>query len=339
MQAETLEELQKMSEQADQDLQNQIDAVEDISTQSDEDLQTQINGLGTQLAEALELLRLQQIQLAIANSNISDLQSRVGQLESDVAALQGDPIFALSGFLSAFATYVYMDVDLVDIDGDGSSEYLPKILIEGANLQIVNGDGPVNSTNGLGNLIVGYNIQRQLPAIPVCSVGGIFDPNVCAANNGTWAINHKSGSHNIVGGDNNAYSQYGGVVFGRSNAITAPYAVVTAGLQNIAAVHYASVSGGDDNSARGAFTSISGGSDNDAQGSSSSISGGQYNTNLGNWGSISGGQWNAVGANWASVSGGQINNAFASFSSISGGQGNFAASINCWQADTYVDTC
>ena len=127
-QAETLEELQKMSEQGDQDLQDEIDAVEDISTQTDEDLQTQVNELSTQLANALELFRLQQIQLAIANSNISDLQSRVGQLESDVAALLGDPIFALSGFLSDFATYVYMDVDLMDVDGDGSPEYLPKSL-------------------------------------------------------------------------------------------------------------------------------------------------------------------------------------------------------------------
>lgn len=52
-QAETLEELQKMSEQGDQDLQDEIDAVEDISTQTDSDLQTQINGLSRQLAEAL----------------------------------------------------------------------------------------------------------------------------------------------------------------------------------------------------------------------------------------------------------------------------------------------
>src|SRR5215470_19221380 len=36
-----------------------------------------------------------------------------------------------------------------------------EVVITGANLRIVNGLGSTETTNGLGNLIVGYNEQRQ----------------------------------------------------------------------------------------------------------------------------------------------------------------------------------
>ena len=49
----------------------------------------------------------------------------------------------------------------------------PEVVITGANLRIVNGLGATETTNGLGNLIVGYNELRQ-ESLPPCS--GFLDP-------------------------------------------------------------------------------------------------------------------------------------------------------------------
>src|SRR6266446_10701760 len=57
-----------------------------------------------------------------------------------------------------------------------------EVVITGANLRIVNGLGATETTNGLGNLIVGYNEER----------GGGDD--------------RRTGSHDIVLGVNNNFS-------------------------------------------------------------------------------------------------------------------------------------
>src|SRR5207244_2154260 len=76
-------------------------------------------------------------------------------------------------------------------------------------------DGPVN---GKGNLIVGYD-----------------------ANTGGHA---RTGSHNLVVGDEHTYSSYGGLVTGSHNSVLAPGASVTGGGNNTASAEFASVSGG-----------------------------------------------------------------------------------------------
>jgi hypothetical protein len=62
------------------------------------------------------------------------------------------------------------------------------VTITGANLRIVNGLGTTETTNGLGNLIVGYNEER--------------------APDG--ATNIRTGSHNVVVGAQNNFSSFGG---------------------------------------------------------------------------------------------------------------------------------
>src|SRR5262249_12829054 len=62
-----------------------------------------------------------------------------------------------------------------------------EVVITGANLRIVNGLGATETTNGLGNLIVGYNEPRQ------------FAPNV------------RTGSHNVVVGMEHNFSSFGGL--------------------------------------------------------------------------------------------------------------------------------
>src|SRR5262249_16965477 len=59
-----------------------------------------------------------------------------------------------------------------------------EVVITGANLRIVNGLGSTETTNGLGNLIVGYNEERVPPG---CTPHG---PAICE--------DIRTGSHNVV---------------------------------------------------------------------------------------------------------------------------------------------
>lgn len=105
----------------------------------------------------------------------------------------------------------------------------------GTNVQVVSGSGATNGTvNGLGNLIIGYNALRG-------------------------SGNVRTGSHNLVVGDGQNYSSYGGMVAGFSNSITGIYASVSGGGNNTASGPSASVSGGNLNTASGGVSSVSGG--------------------------------------------------------------------------------
>ena len=65
-----------------------------------------------------------------------------------------------------------------------------EVVITGANLRIVNGLGSTETTNGLGNLIVGYNELRNTQADPT------LPPNV------------RTGSHNVVVGEELNFSSH-----------------------------------------------------------------------------------------------------------------------------------
>ncbi len=112
------------------------------------------------------------------------------------------------------------------------------ITFSEVNVQIVSGEGntngdlsknPQETMNGLGNLIVGYNEER---------------------NDGS---DIRSGSHNIVVGQKHNYSSYGGLVAGWKNTISQ---------------RYSSVSGGNDNTASGVCSTVSGGGGSTASGNS-----------------------------------------------------------------------
>ena len=140
-----------------------------------------------------------------------------------------------------------------------------EITISGANLHIVNGTGSTGTTNSLGNLIVGYN-KRISSSV-------------------------RTGSHNIVTGEYNNYSSYGGLLVGYANTISGKYASVSGGDNNTASGEYASVNGGRFNKASGEYATVVGGGGihNQATGYYANISGGRGNTASGQESSVSGG--------------------------------------------------
>lgn len=204
------------------------------------------------------------------------------------------------------------------------------LVFEEINIHLRDGQDPVDlndlqdpdrdwgPTNGLGNLIVGYDEAHP---------GG----------------GEKTGSHNIVVGPGHSYTSVGGFVAGVANYISAPGATVSGGLTNYAAGPYSSINGGAGNVSLAALSSINGGAsgwigtpDKTQLGMYATISGGIQNRVCGHAASISGGFGNLIGrwdqgdetcsniirANYASISGGAHNVAYGHYSSISGGENN-----------------
>ncbi len=182
------------------------------------------------------------------------------------------------------------------------------------NVQIVNGLGatdgnpndPTNKnndavTNGLGNLIIGYNFNE---------------------------FNNESGSHNLILGDGNSYRSYGGILAGFANTISAPYASITGGYGNIANGIYSSISGGEDNEASGQSSSILGGQLNYASALTTTICGGQFNSATGFASSVAAGYSNEATGVDSLCLGGYMCDAADGYSAVLGGAGTTLESGN-----------
>ena len=178
-------------------------------------------------------------------NDVNALVARVEELEALVATLQ-------AGIVPNLGTYLRI----------GTHNGRPAALFEAVNVMVVNGTGSTEgATNGVGNLIVGYDEFLGSP-----------DDN-------------KSGSHNLVVGPEHNYSSVGGFVAGRANNILGGSATVSGGFFNTASGGRSSVSGGSFNTASGLAPSVSGGRTGTASGLASSVSGGSGRTAPGprNW--------------------------------------------------------
>jgi hypothetical protein len=101
----------------------------------------------------------------------------------------------------------------------------------------------------MGNLIVGYNKLRPPPEP---------EPEASTADRSA-PVNVRTGSHNVVVGQEHNFSRFGGLVVGDGNTISGEFAAVSGGGGNTASGIGAVVSGGQGNIASGDFSSVSGG--------------------------------------------------------------------------------
>jgi hypothetical protein len=175
----------------------------------------------------------------------------------------------------------------------------PTIQFSGVNVQIVNGEGKTASTNGAGNLVIGYD-----------------------ENAGSFP---QTGSHDLILGLGQTFTSYGGLVAGRENTLSGPFASVLGGQENVASGEGATVSGGFNNRSTALSSSVSGGETNMASGQFASVSGGFANTANELVSSITGGEHNLASGASASVSGGSENTAKGRDASVSGGMKNLAS--------------
>lgn len=243
---------------------------------------------------------------------VDDNQAQITALNARIAALEAQltNVVALNAYLS-----------LQTVNGH------PTVRVTAANLQVVNGEGSTDRTNGLGNVIVGYDEARPDSAAPTCSravANSILSQTACSDGGGVWATNHKTGSHNLILGSKNNYSSYGGAIFGTTNAVTDAYASVTGGQNNVAGGPLSSVTGGSANNAWGFYSSVTGGSQNQTTGEGASVTGGSMGLATGGLAAISGGSSNLASAQYSSIAGGFSNQTIGSASAVSGGTGNAA---------------
>lgn len=221
---------------------------------------------------------------------------------------------------------------------NGAAGTVKTIRLSAVNFQVVNGLDATNgnegdpdtlvpddiTTNGTGNIIVGYNET------------GTANPN------GSF----RTGSHNIIMGSYNAYSSIGALLVGKANTSEAPYASVvggelnhsvgafasiTAGRYNTATGEYSSITGGgsllpsEGNLASGNFSAVLGGSSNEAEGFQSVVVSGDGNVASGLGALVLSGATCVATGTQATVVGGEFNTATNEFAVVCGGMGNEAA--------------
>jgi hypothetical protein len=194
---------------------------------------------------------------AARKKKASPLESRIRQLEKRLRALERNPVLDLH--------------DVFELDRGKVCKTLKVV----GNLQVVNGMGTTNTTNGCGNLIIGYNEP------PPGSSG--------------WS-NVRTGSHNHILGRYHSHASYAGLLSGEMNRTTAnapsscvvggsegsvngDRSVIVGGHEGKANSNRCVVMGGFDNGSNGANLSVViGGTNNRADADSSCIFGGGSNT-------------------------------------------------------------
>ena len=258
------------------------------------------------------------------HARIAALEATIAQLAARLGALENSQVMALNPY-----------IDVQSANG-------PTVVLTGANLQIVNGMERSASTNGLGNLILGYN-EARTSGTEVCSIGAdandvpLFDEATCSAAGGVWALNHKSGSHYLVVGPENNFSRWSGIVVGWSNTANHSYAAVSGGAQNTASGFASSISGGVQNAATNSYASVVGGTANEARGSFATVSGGNSNIASGNGSTVSGGRQNEASGTFSSATGGQRNTATGDYSVVSGGNARSSNGEHDWVAGSLLE--
>jgi hypothetical protein len=135
-------------------------------------------------------------------------------------------LFVLLGLLwtSLVSAQTLEDYLFLEFDADGKAT----VVVDGANLQIRNGTGSTERVNGLGNLIIGENVQRR--------------------GQRGWS---QECSHSLLIGDRHACFDYGHVLIGEQHLGRGAFASALNGYANWAQAPYSVIVSGDGNTTRG----------------------------------------------------------------------------------------
>jgi hypothetical protein len=201
-------------------------------------LQGQVQVLQDAKTEQQAIITTLQNRVTALSSSVSALRTGIISVRMDVATIKSNSVLALGPYLTVDTTKKL-------------------VLFQGVNLQLVNGANFTSTRNGLGNLIIGYDLPRS-DGTYFCSDGQYATQADCEGANETWAVSLKTGSHYLVIGDENNYSQWGGLVVGNFNTSNGTNASVSGGAFNTASGTGASVSGGSQHSATGTYNWVGG---------------------------------------------------------------------------------
>lgn len=229
-----------------------------------------------------------------------------GESGTGLEKAQAEQLTAALKYLAELRKYLE-----VKTEGKGG-----RLTVRKANLHIEASEpnASTEQTNGLGNLIVGYNEKKQ-------------------------GVNYtRAGSHNIIVGKHHEYTSHSGLVTGEAHKLSGAGAAVLGGKSNSASGEGATVTGGENNQATGNFSSVLGGQSNVAEGTQSVVvgGGGSSSANIAK-GTLAvvvgGGNNNALGNSSVVLGGGgkasnQVNQAIGEFSTILGGSMNTIGEVS-----------
>jgi uncharacterized protein YoxC len=205
-------------------------------------LQKQVNSLKSLSTKQATTVTSLTSDLSAAKQTITSLTSDLSSAKQTIAGLQA----TLTSAAPVLALAPYVSVTTTALNGVGG----PNIVFQGCNL-LVRSTTNEYDTSGLGNLIVGWDSAPSTLPSP-----------------------YRSGSNNLVVGDQNNFTSNGCLVAGDANTVSGIDASVTGGVFNQATTNDASVSGGQRNTASAWYSSVSGGENNVADGWYASVSGG-----------------------------------------------------------------
>jgi hypothetical protein len=174
----------------------------------------------------------------------------------------------------------------------------PTVEFALVNVQIVNGDGSTASADGKGNLVIGYD---ESPG-------------------------SQTGSHDLVLGQHQSYTSYGGLVGGFGNQVSGHYAAALGEANRASGTE--AVAAGDGNTASGIATSALGGFNNVVSSQFSALLGGCSNRVGTGTVSVNKACTDTSGhaGDYASISGGAGNQATGLDTAVGGGENRSVAS-------------
>jgi hypothetical protein len=243
---------------------------------------------------------------------VFDVKQSVEMMEQRLVELLANPVFSLEG---------HVRLEPGPLQGLRG----PHVVIEGANLHVRSGSSATDDGGtplGLGNLVIGYDADTE-------------------------ADDTRSGSHNLVVGDEHGFSSTGGVLAGfdhdvsalggvalggRSHRVSGVASVALGGLEHTVAGDVALAAGGEAASATALSTTIVGGAAHGASEIAASVFGGSGNQASGVGAVASGGRGNTASGQESAVRGGRANEASGRLSSVSGGDGRSAGAPLDWVA-------
>lgn len=208
-------------------------------------------------------------------SVIQMMQAQITALQSQVATLEASAVPGLG--------------DYVSVDDSAHT-----VLVNGANLQVVNGLGTDLSQNGLGNIIGGYNT-------PV-NVSELLE---------------RTGSHNIIVGQGQRYTGNCNLIGGQDNLASGTWGIVLGTQNDLGGIRNVMI-GGSNNQANGAVNLVLGGAGNNIDGEHNVVLGGLGNVADGDYNVAVGGENNIANSSSARnvIIGGYDNTTVSTFNSV-----------------------
>lgn len=211
-----------------------------------------------------------------------DLISVIQMMQTQITALQAQVATLESSSVPGLASYMSVD------------DSAHTVLINGANLQVVNGLGTDLSQNGLGNIIGGYNTP-------------VNDSELL----------QRTGSHNIIVGQGQRYTGNCNLIGGQDNLASGTWGIVLGSQNDLSGIRNVMI-GGSNNEANGAVNLVLGGSGNDIDGEHNVVLGGLGNSADGDFNVAVGGENNVANLSSARnvILGGYDNRTVSTFNSV-----------------------